>query len=327
MSLGIAVLPHTTNCMWSFSLGSVTEIFKPIKTSEDPLKVRTDNVPKIARNQCKFTMGFDASTYKYDNYIVEKIDDSIAHLKFNNPKTLNAFGETEWRTYKEILERLDAEEEMKVIVISSTVPKSFSSGLNLKEAMSMMSSGGKKSQEEKYNELLEHIRDFQDAIGAPSTINTPTIALLNGINYGLALDISSACTIRVASAEARFSIREIVVGLPADIGTLQRMPRLVNNISLFNQYALTGEVFSAEEALNLGFVSKVVASHKEGLDYVLDLAETIGGYQQWAIKGTKKSIQDIMLGGTADQGYKWIQKYNAKHLGEKFVEAMGAVKL
>ncbi|ABN64617.1 enoyl CoA hydratase [Scheffersomyces stipitis CBS 6054] len=273
-------------------------------------------------------MTFNADDFKqFKNFIVSEIEEGFVHIQFNNPKTLNAFADQDWKDYYEILVRLDADPETNVILISSTVPKAFSSGLNLKDALATMSSAGEGHDTIRFKKLHDHIADFQYCIGTPARINTPTIALLNGINYGLALDIAAATTIRVATADARFSIREIKIGISADIGSLQRMPNIVNNKSLLFQHALTGDVFKADEALNLGFVSKIVADIPAGLEYCKELGSDINGHQQWAIKGTKKHIQDIIDNKPVEEGLKDIRNYNATHINGKFLEGIRAVKL
>lgn len=259
---------------------------------------------------------------QYEGYIVSEVEEGLYHVQINRPKSLNAFAEYDWRAYNAILEKLDAIEDSKVIVISSNVPRAFTSGLNLKDAMSSMGNDSHLSDKQKYDKLKKHIDDFQYCVSAPARINTPTIAVLNGINYGLALDLAAACTVRIAIADAKFSIREIKIGITADMGSLQRLPKIVNNISLLNQYALTGENFGAEEALKLGYVSKVLPDLKSGVEYALELGENINGNQQWAIKGTKKCVQDIIDGQSTEQGLAYVAEYNANNIGASFVSSL-----
>lgn len=271
---------------------------------------------------------FNLEDYKkYDKFIVSEVEEGFYHVQFNNPKSLNAFTEQVWRDYAEILEKLDKCEETSVILISSAVPKAFSSGLDLKDAIKTMSSTVLISEKERYDSLHKHIVDFQYCIATPARIRTPTICLMNGINYGLALDISSACSIRVATADCKFSIREIKIGIPADIGSLQRMPTIINNKSLMYQYALTGGVFGADEATKLGFVSSVLPDLNAGVEYCKNLGENVNQHQQWAIKGTKESIQSIVDNGSPAEGLKNIAHYNATHIDGRFIRAMSGIKL
>lgn len=269
---------------------------------------------------------FNPDDYKqYDEYIVTEIEEGFRHVQLNNPKSLNAFKESTWRQYHDILVKLDADPETNVILISSTLKRAFSSGLDLKDAIKTMALAGNVDDKERYKSLHKHIVDFQYCIGTPARINTPTIVLMNGINLGLALDIAAACSIRVATQDAKFSIREIKIGIPADIGSLQRLPAVVNNKSLLYQYALTGGNFGPEDAVKLGFVSAVLPDLESGLAYCTELGEDISGNQTWAIKGTKASIQHILDGGSVEQGLTNIAHYNATNIDGKFINAIRGV--
>lgn len=260
-------------------------------------------------------MVFKQEDYNYENFIVSQIEEGFIHLQFNNPKSLNAFNEKTWRAYGEILTRLDKDEDTNVILISSAVPKSFSSGLDLKEA-AKLSPGTDKSDQQKYDELHKFIKDFQDNIGVPARMTTPTIGLLNGINIGLALDLSSAFSIRVAVADAKFSIREIKIGIVADMGTLQRIPQLTNNPSRLFQHALTGDFWDAKEALSLGYVSEIAPDFKTGMEICTKLGLDINNNIQWAIKGTKESIQTMLDNKPTDQGLKEVALLNTVKIGD-----------
>lgn len=257
-------------------------------------------------------MPFDPKLYeKYEFYTVTQIEEGFIHVQYTNPKTLNAFTDQNWKDYGEIFTRLDKEEDVSLIVFSSGVPKSFSSGLNLKAAMDSLGGNDHLPERERVRLLHKHITEFQDAISVPSRINTPTIGVLNGINYGLALDMSSAYTIRIAVEGARFSIAEVNIGIAADIGSLQRLPALINNKSRLMQHALLGDVWDAKEALELGYVSMIHPSVEHGIEQAKEWAEKITQVPQWAIKGTKKHIQDILNGQSVEQGLKDIAVYNA----------------
>lgn len=260
-------------------------------------------------------MGFKAENFtKYQKWVVSEIEPGFIHVQYNNPKTLNAYAEEDWRAYLEILTALDNDPDTNIVLISSAVPKAFSSGLNLKEGMKLMAGKDDWPLLEKQKHVYKHIIEFQEAITFPAKMRTPTIALLNGISYGLALDIASACSIRVAVESTKFSIREIKIGLVADMGSLQRLTNLVNNKSLMYQYALTGEIFTAQDALNIGMVSKVVPDLEAGVQYCTELGLDINSNEQWAIKGTKASIQNMVDGGHHYQGLADVAIFNAINL-------------
>ena len=113
-----------------------------------------------------------------------------------------------------------------------------------------------------FRELIER---FQAAISSLEVCERPVIGVSHGYVIGLGIDILSAVDIRYTSQDARFSIREAAIGLAADIGTLQRLPKAVGNDSLARELALTARDFDAAEAKELGFVSKVFPSQQEAL--------------------------------------------------------------
>ncbi len=140
-----------------------------------------------------------------------------------------------------------------------------------------------------------HVRDFQHSIGAPARTPQPVIAAVHGVAFGLALDALSAVDVRLAAADAAFSIKEVDVGLAADIGTLARLPRLVGNVSLLHELALTGRVFGAHDALRLGLVSRVVPGSRDDVVHAaLELAREIARKSPVAVVGVKRFISHAL---------------------------------
>ena len=105
--------------------------------------------------------------------------------------------------------------------------------------------------------LRDHILDWQSCISAVSSCRKPVVALMHGIVYGLGIDLTTACDIRYCSSDATFCIKETDIGLAADVGTLARWPKVVGLTSFAKEAALTANPFSAEVALEQGFVSRV----------------------------------------------------------------------
>lgn len=114
-------------------------------------------------------MSFDAKNYSdYEFFTISQIEPGFVHVQYTNPKTLNAFTEKNWRNYGEIFKRLDQESDVQLILVSSGVPRSFSSGLNLKAAMELFGSDEPRDQAIKH--LHEHIVDFQELLVSPQEL-------------------------------------------------------------------------------------------------------------------------------------------------------------
>jgi delta(3,5)-delta(2,4)-dienoyl-CoA isomerase len=120
--------------------------------------------------------------------------------------------------------------------------------------------------------------------------STAVICVLHGISFGLALDISTCADVRIASADAKMSIKEVDIGLAADIGTLTRMPKVVGSFSWVKEVALSARIFGAEEALRVGFVSQVKESKAKAIEAALDMAALLATKSPVAVQGTKELL-------------------------------------
>ncbi|KAG6333420.1 hypothetical protein ID866_5670 [Astraeus odoratus] len=175
--------------------------------------------------------------------------------------------------------------------------------------------------------LREHILSFQAAISAPERCPVPVIVAIHGIAYGLAVDIVTACDIRYAASDVQLSIKEVDAGLAPDIGTLARLRHVSSNSSLAAELVYTARTFSAEEALELGIVSRVV---KGGRDEVvreaLQLAEEIARKSPVAVTGTKRLLMHARDHSVAEN-LEYTATWNAAMLQTEDVsKAVRAIK-
>src|SRR5271170_2196190 len=107
--------------------------------------------------------------------------------------------------------------------------------------------------------LRRHILQYQSCISAVAACDKPVIVLIHGYAYGLGIDLSAACDIRLCSPDAKFCVKEVDIGLAADVGTLSRLPKVLGGLTSWaKEICLTARPFSAEEAARNNFVSRVV---------------------------------------------------------------------
>jgi delta(3,5)-delta(2,4)-dienoyl-CoA isomerase len=116
------------------------------------------------------------------------------------------------------------------------------------------------------------------------------ICVLHGYALGLAIDLSSCCDVRVCSADTKFAVKEVDIGLAADIGTLSRLPKIVGSFSWVKDVCLSARIFGAEEALRVGFVSDVQPSKQKAFEEALRLATLIASKSPIAVHGTKELL-------------------------------------
>lgn len=168
--------------------------------------------------------------------------------------------------------------------------------------------------------------EFQNAITQLESCRKPIIAAVHNLAYGLAIDILSAVDIRYAEEASQFSIKEVDAGLAADIGTLQRFPKIVANDSWVRELCFTGREFNAEEALKMGFLSKVVKGGKDQvLKEAIATAKIMAEKSPTAIRNTKHLLLHAR-DHSVQEGLEYTAAWNSAGLqSEEIPTAMLAV--
>ncbi|KAJ7775347.1 ClpP/crotonase-like domain-containing protein [Mycena metata] len=205
-------------------------------------------------------------------------------------KPVNAFSVELWTEYGALLDRITHEgRDVRALVLSSALPKLFTAGIDIADLGKTDTDSADAAR--KSLATYHHLKEFQHAIGAPERCSFPVIAAVHGLVVGLGIDIISACDIRYAAEGTQFTIKEVDVGLAADIGTLAYLPKAVGNQSLLREVAYTSRLFSAVEAERLGLLSTVVpGGREEVITAALKLASTIAGKSPIAVSGTKRIL-------------------------------------
>jgi delta(3,5)-delta(2,4)-dienoyl-CoA isomerase len=129
---------------------------------------------------------------------------------------------------------------------------------------------------------------------------TAVICVLHGYSLGLALDMSTCADIRICSADAKFAVKEVDIGLAADIGTLARLPKVVGSLSWVKDVSLSARIFGAEEALRVGFVSRVLESKEKALEAAMQMAQVLASKSPVAVQGTKELLNHARDHSVAD---------------------------
>jgi len=130
------------------------------------------------------------------------------------------------------------------------------------------------------------------------------VCVLHGIAYGLAMDISCCADVRICARDTRFSVKEVDIGLAADIGTLARLPKVVGNGSWVKDVCLTARVFDAREALAVGYVSQVHDTKAAAVEAALQLAGLIASKSPVAVQGTKELLNHARDHTVAESTYR-----------------------
>lgn len=116
------------------------------------------------------------------------------------------------------------------------------------------------------------------------------ICVLHGISIGLAIDLSSCADVRICAADTRMAVKEVDIGMAADIGTLSRLPKAVGSFSWVKDVCLSARTFGADEALKVGFVSQVLETKAAALETGLKMASLLASKSPVAVQGTKELL-------------------------------------
>ncbi|MFV0680649.1 enoyl-CoA hydratase-related protein [Ottowia sp.] len=214
------------------------------------------------------------------------ITDHVAHLVLNRPDALNTMGPTFWRELDEALTVLHRGNQARALVISST-GKHFSAGMALDvfgDAILLddASAEGRAA-------IFDLLQNLQATFTRLETLRMPVIAALHGGCIGGAVDLVTAACIRYAAADTFFCVQEINIGMVADVGTLQRLPKLVP-LGVAKELAYTGRRLPAARAKEVGLVNEVFATQAECVAAALQCAKEIAAKPPVAIWGSKQVI-------------------------------------
>lgn len=252
---------------------------------------------------------------EYQSLIVEQ-HGAIAHIMINRPAKANAMDKAFWTEMVEIFNWVDGTDKIRVAVISG-VGKHFSAGIDL-QMLAQVAAGMAQDVGRNAEYIRRNILRMQSAFNAIDECRKPVIAAIHGYCIGGGIDLISACDMRYSTPDAHFSIKEVDMGLAADVGTLQRLPRLIGD-GMMRELAYTGRAVYGEEAARIGLVNQLFADHTSLLEGAMDIAEQIAAKSPLAIRGTKEMIRYSRDHSVAD-GLNYIATWNAAMLQSEDLE-------
>ena len=218
-----------------------------------------------------------------------EVNNSIAHIRFNRPEKRNSMNEDFWTMFPKEVEELDDSGEIRALIVSSTGPH-FSAGIDL----SMFKDDIVESETD--NEIgrsrgyfLQQLRFLQNAVSCLEAARFPVVTAVQGGCIGGGIDLITAADIRICTKDAFFLIEEINVGLAADIGTIQRLPKIIP-AGIAREWTMLGEKVSADRAKEVGLVSSLHDSHEEMMKNAFEIAEKLASKTPLAMWVTKETL-------------------------------------
>jgi enoyl-CoA hydratase len=259
-------------------------------------------------------------------------DEWVATVWLDRPEARNAMGVDLWRDLPVAMKAVSCDQSVRAVVIAAKGPH-FSVGLDLKEMGNLLAGGGSSqeargassppSMAARARGARSEVLRLQDSITAVARCPKPVVAAVHGYCIGGGVDLIAACDIRLASADAIFSVREAKMAIVADLGSLQRLPAIVSAGHLA-ELAFTAKDISAERAKEIGLVNDVAADAEGVLKAARALAAEIAANSPVAVQGTK-AVLAANEGRTVAEGLDYVATWNAGMLAsDDLVEAVTA---
>jgi len=239
------------------------------------------------------------------------IADRIAHIRFNRPEKANSMIPEFWRELPEAVEKISADAEARVIVISSE-GKHFTAGMDISVFMAGGLGGDGANPHVSAEAFRRKILSLQRTFSSLEAARQPVLAAIQGGAIGAGVDLATACDCRYASADAFFAVQETAIGMTADVGTFPRLCRVIPE-GWARQMAYTAERLPASKAKEIGLVNEVFATHEALLDGVMAIARQIAAHSPLAVTGCKRLANYARDHSTAD-ALDYVAVWNAAML-------------
>lgn len=239
------------------------------------------------------------------------VAEHIAQMRLNRPEKANALNKTLWFEIGDAFRWVDQTDDIRVAVLSGA-GKYFCAGIDFELLSSTFAEVNALNPGRREERLRRSILELQGAFTALENCRKPVLAAVHGLCIGAGLDLIAACDMRYASAEARFSLREVDLGIVADVGGLQRLPYLIGEGQV-REMAFTGREVTASEAQQMGLINKVFDTPEQLLEGMQAVAKNIAAKSPLTVRGIKEVMNYNRDHGIAS-GLNFVATWNAAML-------------
>lgn len=247
------------------------------------------------------------------------VADSIAEVELHRPEKANALDENAFHEITRAFEDLDERPEVRAIVLSGA-GKHFCAGIDLSLLMGLNALVKESCEGRKRERLRKLVLRLQEPMNAVAACRKPVLAAVHGGCIGAGLDLAAACDMRYATEDGYFTIKEIDMGMVADLGVLQRLPGIISD-GMLREMAYTGRKVGGAEATRIGLANRSFPDRESMMEAVRGIAATIAAKSPLSIRGSKEIINYGRDHSIAD-GLNYIATWNAAMiLSEDLMEA------
>ncbi|GAB1460820.1 hypothetical protein MASR2M50_25940 [Thauera sp.] len=246
------------------------------------------------------------------------VDGQVALVTLNRPDKANAMNLQMWQDIRAAMQWVDRTPAVRVAVLHGA-GDNFCAGIDLQMMMSILPTVKDACEARTRENLRNLILDLQDTLTSLESCRKPVLAAIHGACVGGGVDLITCADMRYCAADAKFSVKEIDLGMVADVGSLQRLPRLIGD-GMVRELAYTGRRVDGDEAGRIGLVNRVFGTSEALMEGVMQLAHAIAAKSPLAIRGTKDMLNHARDHSVAD-GLDRVATWNAAMLLSEDLQA------
>lgn len=238
------------------------------------------------------------------------LDEGVAIVTLDRADKANAMSQSMWEELGQVFRWLDETAEVRVVILQAN-GRNFCAGMDL---MLLASASAEFGEDIGRNaeSLRRKILWFQAVLSGIERCRKPVLAAIHGKCLGGAIDMITCCDMRYCTEDASFAVKETEVGMAADVGTLQRLPKLIGD-GIARELCYTARELGGAEAERIGLVNRTFGTQEALFEGVLDIARTIARHSPLAVRGTKEMILYSRDHSVADS-LNFVATWNASAL-------------
>jgi enoyl-CoA hydratase len=236
------------------------------------------------------------------------MSESILEISLNRPDKANAFNRSMWLELAELMHRADQSEDVRVVVLKGR-GVNFCSGIDIELLGDLQTQAAQLDEGFKQEYIRDQVRLFQDCFTAIETCRKPVVAVVQGSCYGAGVDLITACDMRFGVTAAKFSVKEIDMAIVADLGTIQRLPRIVGE-GHARELIMTARVIDGEQAEAIGLLNKAYDSFVDLEEDVYALVQELAAKPPLTMRGVKQ-VLNTSRDLTLNEGLEYVATWNA----------------
>lgn len=248
-------------------------------------------------------------SYDYKALNVTMPSPYVVSVEMNRPAKMNALNKEMWTEIGDVFTKLNQDPDCRVVVLSAA-GKMFSAGVDLSDLTQL--AGVMFSEDDiarKSMSVYQTLRQAQGFITSLEKCQKPIICCIHNACVGAGVDLITATDIRMCTSDAWFCVKEVDMGLAADVGTLQRLPKVIGSQSLVNDLCLTARKMKCSEAESSGLVSNTFDSKEDMMTEAHNMAASIASKSPVAVQGTKMNLV-YSREHTVEEGLDQVAKWN-----------------